>query len=153
MRRSRSSCAGFGFRVCSRGADVGSVRFQCMKSHRTCLRVSVSQWSRYKRVCGLRFRRAQFGRRWHLSVSACPVYGMYHLQRAQSRRRVWAGFAGVVHAVRACVGGLISFVWVDFKFEQMYFAAQMCVRSRCKSGKIRLRRTVPLQIQRTRLGE
>ena len=40
-----------------------------------------------------------------------------------------------------------------FRFQQMHIAAQMCVRSRCKSGKIRLRRTVPLQIQRTRLGE
>ncbi len=72
--------------ACSRDADVGSFRFQRMQSHRTCLQVLVSEWSRYKSVRGLRFRRAQFGRRWHRSVLACAVYGMYHLPGADVGR-------------------------------------------------------------------
>ena len=110
-RRSRSNCAGFGFRACSCDAEVGSFRFQCTQSHRTCLRGLAPEWSRYKNVCAedypvrrLRFRRAHCGRRWHLSVSAHAVHGTCHFQRAQSRRRCRQVFAGVLHA------------WVDFNF-------------------------------------
>ena len=38
-----------------------------------------------------------------------------------------------------------------FRFQQMH--AQICVRCRCKCGKIRFRRTAPLHIQRTRFSE
>ena len=151
------------------------------------------------------------------SVSACTMrsqmtplsFGERNQWEVSSSARtvppqMWAGFAGVVHEVRACVGGFqvhcassatvaagVSFSAqsvasaANFDFREirrsrheceqavsysfsahnpgvdvnrfccqlMHFAAQMCVRSRCKSGRIRFRRTVPLQIQRTRSGE
>ncbi len=91
--------------VCSRGADVGSFRFQRMQPNRTCLRVSVSEWLRYKKCAGFGFGAhnsvadgtVQFR---HVQSMGCIIFS------AHVPAQMWAGFVGVVHAVRACMGGL-----------------------------------------------
>ncbi len=104
---------------------MGSFSFQSMHSHRACLRALVLEWSRYKTVRGLRFRRTQLGREWHRSGSACAVYGMFHLQLAQFRRR-----CGQV-LLPQCMQ---SAVWVDFNNVQAFRRVSSSVCSQCTIG-------------------
>ncbi len=180
----------FAFSACSPIAHACGFYFNSGRATIECARASVSARTMRSQMTPLSFGIRSL---WDVSSSARTV-----------PPQMSAGFAGVVHVVRPCVGGFqfhcASFATVAagvsfsaqsvanaasfgfrefrrshheceqassysfsahnpgvdvnrFRCQQMHFAAQMCVRSRCKSCKIRFRRTVPLQIQRTRLGE
>ena len=110
-------------RFCGRSACMGGFQFHCASSATIAAGVSFS---------------AQ-------SVANAASFGFREFRRSRYECEQASSYSLSVHIPGVDVN--------RFCCQLMHFAAQMCVRSRRRSGKIRSRRTVLLQIQRTRPGE